>query len=44
MPMRTAPPPLVHELRGHLAAESARVTAYRDAQPQLKQFLDEALG
>jgi putative ABC transport system permease protein len=33
--------PLVYELRGRLAGESARVTGYRDAQPQLKQFLDQ---
>jgi len=33
--------PLLYELRGHLASESARVTTYRDAQPQLKQFLDQ---
>jgi putative ABC transport system permease protein len=32
---------LVYELRGRLAGESARVTTYRDAQPQLKQFLDQ---
>jgi putative ABC transport system permease protein len=33
--------PLVYELRGRLAGESVRVTGYRDAQPQLKQFLDQ---
>jgi putative ABC transport system permease protein len=33
--------PLLHELRGRLGGESARVTSYRDAQPQLKQFLDQ---
>lgn len=33
--------PLLHELRGRLAGESARVSSYRDAQPQLKQFLDQ---
>ena len=33
--------PLLYELRGRLAGESARVTSYRDAQPQLKQFLDQ---
>ena len=33
--------PLVYELRGRLAGESARVTSYHDAQPQLKQFLDQ---
>ena len=33
--------PLLYELRGRLAAESARVSTYRDAQPQLKQFLEQ---
>ena len=33
--------PLVYELRGRLTGESARVTGFRDAQPQLKQFLDQ---
>jgi putative ABC transport system permease protein len=33
--------PLLYELRGRLAGESARVTGYRDAQPQLKRFLDQ---
>jgi len=33
--------PLLYELRGRLAAESARISAYRDAQPQLKQFLEQ---
>ncbi len=33
--------PLLFELRGRLAGESVRVTTYRDAQPQLKQFLDQ---
>ncbi len=33
--------PLLYELRGRLGDESARVTTYRDAQPQLKQFLDQ---
>lgn len=33
--------PLLYELRSRLAAESARVSAYRDAQPQLKQFLEQ---
>jgi putative ABC transport system permease protein len=32
---------LQHELRGRLAGESARVSSYREAQPQLKQFLDQ---
>ncbi len=32
---------LIGELRGRLAADSVRVSGYRDAQPQLKQFLDQ---
>lgn len=32
---------LLHELRGRLAGESVRVSTYREAQPQLKQFLDQ---
>jgi putative ABC transport system permease protein len=32
---------LLSELRGRLAADSARVSSYRAAQPQLKQFLDQ---
>lgn len=32
---------LLPELRGRLARESARVSAYQDAQPQLKQFLQQ---
>ncbi len=33
--------PLLSELRGRLAADSARVSSYRSAQPQLRQFLDQ---
>lgn len=33
--------PLLYELRGRLASESARVSSYREAQPQLKQSLDQ---
>lgn len=33
--------PLRGELRGRLAGESVRVTGYQDAQPQLKQFLEQ---
>ena len=33
--------PLRAELRGRLAAEHVRVSGYRDAQPQLKQFLEQ---
>ena len=41
LPATTPAHPLLHELQGRLAGESARVTTYRDAQPQLKQFLDQ---
>lgn len=41
LPGTMAASPLLHELRGRLAAESARVSSYRDAQPQLKQFLEQ---
>lgn len=40
-PLAVPSQPLVYELRGRLAGESARVTGYRNAQPQLKQFLDQ---
>ncbi|MEY4706237.1 MAG: hypothetical protein RL042_2442 [Nitrospirota bacterium] len=33
--------PLLSELRGRLASDSARLSSYRTAQPQLKQFLDQ---
>ena len=33
--------PLISELRGRFAADSARVSSYRTAQPQLRQFLDQ---
>ncbi len=33
--------PLLYELRGRLSKESVRVSSFRDAQPQLKQFLDQ---
>ncbi len=41
LPATMAPEPLIYELRGRLASESARVSGYRDAQPQLKQFLEQ---
>lgn len=41
IPAATPPEPLIYELRGQLASESARVSGYRDAQPQLKQFLEQ---
>ncbi|MBX3348709.1 MAG: FtsX-like permease family protein [Nitrospira sp.] len=33
--------PLLYELRGRLQSDAARVSGYKDAQPQLKQFLDQ---
>ncbi|MBX3330450.1 MAG: ABC transporter permease [Nitrospira sp.] len=41
IPSTMAPEPLLYELRGRLASESARVSSYRDAQPQLKQSLEQ---
>lgn len=41
VPPTTPVEPLLHELRGRLASESARVIGYRDAQPQLRRFLDQ---
>lgn len=41
LPPTLSPSPLVHEIRSRLEKESARVSSYRDAQPQLKQFLDQ---
>ncbi|MCC6141182.1 MAG: FtsX-like permease family protein [Nitrospira sp.] len=40
-PAATKIEPLLYELRSRLAAESARVSTYKDAQPQLKQFLEQ---
>jgi putative ABC transport system permease protein len=33
--------PLLSELRGRLETDSARLSSYRTAQPQLRQFLDQ---
>ncbi|HWG95885.1 MAG TPA: FtsX-like permease family protein, partial [Nitrospira sp.] len=41
IPSTMAPEPLLYELRGQLASDSARVSSYRDAQPQLKQSLEQ---
>lgn len=41
LPPTVAPKPLLYEMRGRLASESARVLPYKDAQPQLKGFLDQ---
>ncbi len=40
-PTDTALTPLVHELRGRLARDSARVSTFQEAQPQLKRFLEQ---
>lgn len=41
IPSMTEPEPLLYELRERLAQDSARVSSYRDAQPQLKQSLEQ---
>ncbi len=41
IPTATPLDPLVYELRERLASDSASVSSYRDAQPQLKHFLDQ---
>ncbi len=41
IPNTMVPEPLLYELRGRLAQDSARVSSYRDAQPQLKQSLEQ---
>ena len=41
LPNSIAPEPLLYELRGQLVPDSARVSSYRDAQPQLKQSLEQ---
>lgn len=41
IPSTMAPEPLLYDLRERLASESARVSGYRDSQPQLKQFLEQ---
>ena len=41
IPADLAADPLLYELRGRLESDSARVSMYKDAQPQLKQFLDQ---
>lgn len=40
-PSTIAPEPLLYELRERLASDSVRVSSYRDAQPQLKQSLEQ---
>ncbi|MBX3325144.1 MAG: FtsX-like permease family protein [Nitrospira sp.] len=41
LPSTVPPEPLLYELRGLLVADAARVSSYRDAQPQLKQSLEQ---
>jgi putative ABC transport system permease protein len=41
IPSTMAPEPLLYELRERLVSESARVSEYRETQPQLKQFLEQ---
>lgn len=41
IPNTMAPEPLLYELRERLAADSVRVSTYREAQPQLKQSLEQ---
>lgn len=41
IPSTMAPEPLLYELREILAPDAARVSSYRDAQPQLKQSLEQ---
>jgi len=41
IPSTTPPDPLMYELRKLLASDSVRVSGYRDAQPQLRNFLDQ---
>ncbi|MDF0675861.1 MAG: ABC transporter permease [Nitrospira sp.] len=41
IPSTMAPEPLRYELRGELAPDSVRVSSYREAQPQLKQSLEQ---
>lgn len=41
LPPTVAPEPLVYQLREQLAADSARVSTYRDAQPQLRRPMEQ---
>ena len=40
-PSSVTPEPLLYELRSRLGADGARVSSYREAQPQLRQFLEQ---
>lgn len=41
VPQATPIEPVLYKLRGRLAKDSARVIHYKDAQPQLRRFLDQ---
>ncbi|HEX5545495.1 MAG TPA: ABC transporter permease, partial [Nitrospira sp.] len=41
IPSTMTPEPLLYELRERLASDSVRVSSFRDAQPQLKQSLEQ---
>ncbi|MBA2251568.1 MAG: FtsX-like permease family protein, partial [Nitrospirales bacterium] len=41
VPLEVQPDPLVTELRDRLADDSAHVSTFREAQPQLRRFLDQ---
>ncbi len=41
VPSEVAPEPLLVQLRERLAEDSARISTFRDAQPQLRRFLDQ---
>jgi len=41
LPADMPPEPIRGELQGRLTGESVRISAYKDAQPQLKQFLTQ---
>ena len=40
-PSSVAPELLLYELRSRLVSDGARVSSYREAQPQLRQFLEQ---
>lgn len=41
VPQAVSVEPVLYELRGRLARDAARVIHYKDAQPQLRRFLDQ---
>jgi putative ABC transport system permease protein len=44
LPPELATDTVVSELRARMASESARVLSYREAQPQLRRFLEQVAG